>query len=320
MNNSLFSSRKARVVGPFIFLTLLLQIFAAGIFAQAADAPTVAENNPRNLAAARTAPPELPPTQESVRRDKMRAQLKIEGENRFRYAREMHADGYLVRSRQLLQDFLILFPKHDRRFSAFEMLARIEEQQDHPERAVSAYRRAYAAVPGEDRGLDAALRAGRILAGLGRLDEAKAIFLEIQARKPDSRMARLVEIEMRALGLPVIYEAVDTGVNTESGNNKTATGDDVRQNPTPVDGSGVDQGNSDRGLLDGTDGVPVDDRRSGDADTRTGVRGERTGDSRSNSTLPGDSGQNQMESGSADGSVKLSNEALQRMGEGVEQP
>ena len=108
-------------------------------------------------------------------------EVRQEGENRFRYARELHADGYLVRARQLLQDFLILFPDHVRRFQVLELLAEIEVEQDHPERAALAYRRAYASVPGEDRGLEAALKAGRILAGLGRFGEARALFREIQA-------------------------------------------------------------------------------------------------------------------------------------------
>ncbi|MEQ9363028.1 MAG: tetratricopeptide repeat protein [Leptospirales bacterium] len=316
-------SRQARARGLFVFIGLALLLVPLNVFAQAPDDSTAAAESLRGGdVAARTPPPKLPPTQESVRRQKMRAQLRIEGENKFRYAREMQADGYLVRSRQLLQDFLILFPEHDRRFAALEMLAQIAEDQDQPEQAVAAYRRAYAAVPGEDRGLTAALQAGRLLAGMGRTDEAKALFQEIQARKPDSKLARLVAIELQALGLPVLYDRFAPAVNNGDVNNSTDPDGEVRQNsgpgrsdPAPAEGDG----NSDRGLLDGTTGVPTDDGMSPDSTGQARRTETESGPSGSESAPATENGFDQAEQASG-GPATVSDEALMRMGEGVERP
>lgn len=304
-------AHRARQVGLLVFFSLSV-LLTGELHGQADDATALDQASPdagsagSDAIAVRTAPAELPPTQESIRRRKMSAQIKIEGENRFRYARELEADGYLTRARQLLEDFLVLYPEHDRRFAALEMLARIEEQQDRPERAVAAYRRAFQSVPGEDRGLEAALRAGRILAGLGRVQEARRLFQEIQSRKPDSRIARLVDIELQALGLPLIDDGGGRG--QPSGND-----------PAPDDEMGQSTGSSDvdsteaapnRGLLDGTDGVPTNGGRSGDAAVDAGKMSKSQQNSGAQTK-----NQSQMESSSRQPPA----EALQRMGEGVEQ-
>ncbi|MCR9144102.1 MAG: hypothetical protein NXI24_17775 [bacterium] len=340
--NPAIVSAKARIRGLFVFILLLAFIAPGAVLAQD-PAPDANDGDARNVAAVRTAPPELAPTQESIRRRMMRAQIKIEGENKFRYARELEADGYLVRSRQLLEDFLILFPGHDRRFAALQLLARIAEQQDQTERAVVAYRRAYAAVPGEDRGLESALQAGRLLAGLGRTDEARKLFLEIQGRKPDSKLARLVAIELQALGLPVVYDRLDGqgrgrgqgqgDANNGRGNYTTENAGDVRQNSGAAgrgEGSGTPDDNSGRGLLDGTVGVPTDDgtsTNSGGSSTGTATDGgTAVGDDglAPNSSAPRDDRSSRTESnsgnGAPDGAAGLADEALSRMGEGVERP
>ncbi len=325
---SRLSEMGARFRGLFLFIALLPMYLGLPALA-VAQTP---DENPAGAATAlRTPPPELPPTQASVIREKMRVQIRQEGENKFRYARELHADGYLVRARQLLEDFLILFPDHQRRFAALEILARIEEEQDQPARAASAYRRAYASVPGEDRGLESALRAARLLAGMGQTDEAKALLLEIRARKPDSRLARLVEVELQSLGLPLLYERGQSNPGDAGTNNTTENADGVRQNPSEMEpgesrdgGSGQstdrpnqnrrpvdDAGESSRGLLDGTDGVPTDDDRSTDL-------GRGNGQSRPNSA--GDASADGQLDGAASGNGGVSNEALLRMGEGVERP
>jgi tetratricopeptide (TPR) repeat protein len=271
------------------------------LVAQGADDPAVgpdALNQPSDSGAAgvavRQAPRELPPTQAEIQREKMRAQLRLDGENRFRYAREMFADGYLERARQLLEDFLILFPAHGRRFDALQILAQIESERDRPEGALAAYRRAYAETPGDDRGLEAALRAGRILAGLGRNAEARQLLQDVQRRKPDSRIARLAATELRALELPVGY-------------------DGLSDRPDSGETAGPDAGaNSDRGLLDGTDRVPTNGGKpaeSGVSPVESSDPGGESLDRASPAESPGVS----------DVPAGLSGDALERMGEGVEQ-
>lgn len=272
----------------------------------------------------RVAPAALPPTQRDVIREQRRAQIALDGENQFRYAREVQADGFQLRARQLLQNFLILFPDHPRRFAALELLAEIETELDRPEAAARAYRRAFAAVPREDRGLRAALAAGRLYAGLGQSDTAREIFEMIAARQPGSALAREVAIELQALGLPIRYDrsaisesaANSSETRSETGPGGTTPGVSLGRNNSDNSPNATESG-ADRGLLDANSQGDSDDGRqqnSGSVSTaENAAPGGSTGTPQSLSETD--------TTGGAEGSQGMrgsSDRALELMGEGVE--
>lgn len=217
------------VVAAF-FLSAVVWTMPLGAQDDAADA---AEDAPGEAVDAtdRVVPGgKLPPTQASVTAGKFRQEFQIDGENQFRYGRELHADGFRDRSARILNDFLVLFPRHPRRFEALRILAEIEVEQDRPVPAIDYYRRAFREAPGQDRGLEAYLQAARLLAGLGESTAARFIFEDIQRRKPDSRLARLAGNELRALGLRR-FDDIEPGAAQETegdGESDSMAADDDR--------------------------------------------------------------------------------------------
>ncbi len=251
----------------------------------------------------------LPPTQASVTAGKFREEFQIDGENRFRYGRELHADGFRDRSAQILRDFLVLFPRHPRRFEALRILAEIEVEKDRPVPAIDYYRRAFREVPGQDRGLEAYLQAGRLLAGLGETETAREVFEDIRRRKPDSRVARQAGNELQALGLRRFDNAAtDPAGDGTSGGDATSTGDDDR---TARPDSG-DAGPDASGVAD-TDGASTGEAGMLDgAGTAEQTKPEPSGNRQNQGDTTGSPGEEGP--GNRQGSESL----LDRVGEGVE--
>lgn len=169
------------------------------LFAQAA-APGAAEqpapaNETRDPAAGDQ-------TQAERRRGLVQAELARDGESRFRYARELFADGRYARARALLEDFLLLFPEHPRRIEALRIAAEIDARNGDVEAAVLRYTRAYREAPDGETGARAYLQAGRLLAASGEPERARRIFEEVKRRVPSSATARLADQELLALDLP----------------------------------------------------------------------------------------------------------------------
>lgn len=278
------------------------------------------------------------------------AEMRADAENKFRYARELHADGFRERALALYKQFVILYPRHTRYFDALKEIGTILDEMDRPEEAAQYYMRAFREAPNHEEGALAYLQAGRLLANIGRTTEARAIYAEIRRVHPGSRAARLADLEIRSLRRNVPAGDQEGALfpeygDTESGANTNS--DSIEESRSTNDGMNAD--GSDRGInsnstgdssrMDATDSG----QRAGNRDDRNNSTGNAVTDAaadegnnpgvrdRSNNSTRSagnnESNRDSSETGRSDMTERdtrahggLSDSALDRMGEGVEMP
>lgn len=262
-------------------------------------------------------------TQAERRRGLVQAELARDGESRFRYARELFADGRYARARDLLEDFLLLFPEHPRRIEALRIAAEIDARNGDVEAAVARFTRAYREAPDGEIGARAYLQAGRLLAASGEPERARPIFEEVKRRVPSSATARLADQELLALELPrpravgpsderpLLQDGGDATADLTRNADINTNADSAQDAPLPA--------TSDRGV--------VADRRpaaeAGSSPTASGAPTAGATASRPQSGRPAarDSRGEAAQSGQAPGAGRdARGDALDRMGEGVEEP
>ncbi len=186
-------ARATAVPAALLWVALLIGPASSAVRAQAAGQGP----GPQKPAVVKEVLPEE--TQEVRRLRPLPALIENQGRLHFRYARELLAAGRLSSALEQLDRFLLVYPAHPWRFFAHSDRGRALERLDRKEEAVRAYRAAYREAHNRERGALAFLRAGRLLAELGREAEAREVFVQIVRTRPASRAARLAEIELRAL-------------------------------------------------------------------------------------------------------------------------
>jgi TolA-binding protein len=289
---------------------LALAFFAPGlrVFAQSPADEAADPNAPRTPGGAPAAAqnPAGDETQAERRRGIVQTELARDGESRFRYARELYADARYARARDLLEDFLLLFPEHPRRIEALRITAEIDARNGNVEAAVRRFTRAYREAPDGETGARAYLQAGRLLAASGEPERARPIFEEVKRRVPSSATARLADQELLALDLPrartsaggeerpLLQEAAGAATNADPNANAGAT-------PTTPQPAAADR----RALAESGSSS------AGAAATRVQTASPPARDSRGEEAQAGPA----PESGR-----DARGDALDRMGEGVEAP
>ncbi len=243
-------------------------------------------------------------TQAERRRDIVQAELARDGESRFRYARELYADGRYARARDLLEDFLLLFPEHPRRIEALRITAEIDARNGDIEAAVVRFTRAYREARDGESGARAYLQAGRLLAASGEPERARPIFEEVKRRVPSSATARLADQELLALELPraaaqasderpLLNDAGDSAESADAAEKPAAESVGEAANGPPTTGATRPQPQTGR-------------RAAPDSRDARGTRGAREEPAQSGPIL--ETGRDAR------------GDALDRMGEGVEAP
>jgi tetratricopeptide (TPR) repeat protein len=111
----------------------------------------------------------------------------------FEQAVGAHRGGDLARAEQLYRQLLQIAPAS---YAGLHMLGVLRAQQGDPEEALALIGHALAQQPGA---ADALFNQGRVLKGMGRLDEALASYDRALAARPDYDTARIARAEARNL-------------------------------------------------------------------------------------------------------------------------
>ena len=169
--------------------------------------------NPVALGAQQEPAPEqprraLPATHEATRSATVAAQIDADLTRRFLYALEIHADGYVSRALAVLEDLLILAPRHELRFEMLREAARALETLGRQQEARDYYVQAFETAPGLPAAGESYLQAARLEARLGRQEQARVILDRIRHQYPDSTLARQADLELRALAFPPPTQSV----------------------------------------------------------------------------------------------------------------
>ncbi len=138
-------------------------------------------------------------TQESRRLHGQRQEFSRQAGIHFRYARELHADGYLLRSLSSYSDFIILYPEDPNAYEAHLETGKILRELGRLEEAASWFLKAHRQGHNQEKGDLAYLEAGRTMLESGELDRARSIFSELIRSRPATRVARLAEIELKSM-------------------------------------------------------------------------------------------------------------------------
>ena len=217
-----------------LILSIVLVVASWGLRAQ--DAPA----GGAGVAPKRVEKEVLPEEPHETKRIRpLPALIEQQGRLQFRYARELFAAGRLPQALEQLDRFLIVYPGHSWRFFGLSDRARALEGMGRTREAIAAHKAAYREAHNRERGVLAYLRAGRLLAELGREADARDIFLEITRSRPASRAARLAEIELRALRF---LDGTQPGAEPERGSRTPVapSGEKGKEGP-PVRGGEPDE-------------------------------------------------------------------------------
>ncbi|MCB1326044.1 MAG: hypothetical protein H7A21_17675 [Spirochaetales bacterium] len=184
--------------GLSILLGLSLVVSAPALSAQESPAPEQAR--PRRT---------LPATHEATRSAMAATEIDADLSRRFLYAREIYADGYVSRALAVLEDLLILAPRHELRFEMLREAARALETLGRQEEARDYYVQAFETAPGLPAAGESYLQAARLEARLGRQEQARMILDRIRRQYPDSTLSRQADLELRALAFPPPADSAD---------------------------------------------------------------------------------------------------------------
>jgi tetratricopeptide (TPR) repeat protein len=135
-------------------------------------------------------------TQEEKLLDLYRREREKGTEGLYRYANELRASGLLLRSLDLYENFLVLYPDHPRAFDATIDIAETYRKLNRFREAGRIFEKAYAIYPEQERGLIAYLNAARIYSDLGEREKAERILNDIIARRPFSPVSRMARADL----------------------------------------------------------------------------------------------------------------------------
>ena len=172
-----------------------------------------------------SAPLERHVPQEDKRRLVFAKERAGEAENIYRYAVELHSEGYKERALELLRDFRIRFPGHERTF-----FVRMEEGDILREKgeildAVNMDLETCRMYPREERAGRVCLRAGKLLRRSGDVDRARSVFKEVADSFPASGVARMASVE-----LSLMSESQNTPDQPEPAVNEQRNNDEMPTN------------------------------------------------------------------------------------------
>ncbi|MCE9597684.1 MAG: hypothetical protein K8S54_06925 [Spirochaetia bacterium] len=187
-----------------------------------------------------SSPLERPVTQEAKRRAALAKERSKEAESAYRYAVQIHGDGYNERSLELLRDFLIRFPGHERTYFVRMEQADILREMGDTLEAANLDLETCRIFQNQERGGNLCLRAARLLKRSGDHDRAVAVLKETIRRYPATSLARVADVELN-----LISEAkpAPAHVSDDSKEAETPKSEDkVREEALPLDempGAGV---------------------------------------------------------------------------------
>ena len=254
-------------VGVLVFFSVFL---SSGAALQAQNTPN--NNAGKKLDNFRPAPPGE--AHEKIRLRKFRKHKENQGKILYRYAREVHAGGNFPRALRAFQEFIILYPEHIWAFDALQETAEILQKMERPGEAADYFIRAYRRAHNERRGGMAYLKAGRILAEMGRTRRARRIFQELQGWKRFSDISRLAQIELNSIRF------LDGNPSTEDSGRLLKNQREQEDTKSGPDGKRVDNPNKKtesktekKDSTDSTDKTNLKD--SGAPTSESDVRGDR---------------------------------------------
>ncbi len=134
--------------------------------------------------------------QEERRRAVFAKERASEAENAYRYAVELHGEGYRAGALEALRDFQIRFPGHERTFFVRMEEGDILREMGEILDAVNLDLETCRMYPREERAGRICLRAAKLLRRSGDTDRARAVFKEVTENFPASGIARQASAEL----------------------------------------------------------------------------------------------------------------------------
>ena len=138
---------------------------------------------------------------EQQRQRKLNEQLKIDGDNRFRYAKMLFLEGRYERAQELWEYFVALYLGHPKDVEAMRYLAIIAEKQQRFAYALAGYMAAYQQDPEHRQGVYAFLQAGRLSEQLGDITEGNRIFQVIIKENKFADITQMARLELKRLAV-----------------------------------------------------------------------------------------------------------------------
>ncbi|MBL8022544.1 MAG: hypothetical protein JNM27_22895 [Leptospirales bacterium] len=191
-----------------ILLILPVPAFAQTADQMAPDASNLAQANTQNPTQNTTPAPaestlpmplDRPVTQEAKRRAAIAKERDKEAESAYRYAVQIHGDGYNERSLELLRDFLVRFPGHERTYFVRMEQADILREMGETLEAANLDLETCRLFQNQERGGNLCLRAARLLKRSGDHDRAVAVLKETIRRYPATSLARVADVELNLI-------------------------------------------------------------------------------------------------------------------------
>lgn len=142
------------------------------------------------------------------RAEQIQQVIKEQGRIALQYARELNKLGYPLKSLQIFNDFLTLYPNHEWTLDALIQTADILKALDRPQEAVGYYIQAFQHAMDSERAGRAYLSAGRILLLEGEFGRARKIFTELELQK--SPISGEAALELSSLRLMAEKTVVST--------------------------------------------------------------------------------------------------------------
>lgn len=181
-------------------------------------------------------PVEFPKVQADIVRDLNNKEQVSEARRRIIYIRELVADGHNQRALQSLEDFTIIYPVHKHLHNIYQLSGQAHESLGSSMLAVAAYKKAFYHARDEARGLNAYLRAGKILAEIGHSSKAAEIFRHISSLRPSSAYSKQAEYELNSMD---DNHQIESNVRTEKKTDpvndpQSSKNDTVRNDEKPL--------------------------------------------------------------------------------------
>ncbi|TGL34669.1 hypothetical protein EHQ52_09220 [Leptospira koniambonensis] len=119
----------------------------------------------------------------------------------FRIAEEAYKDRRFYKAAESLRNFLVLYPGNSKKNRVLGLLKDCFLKLDRPEKALEVSLDLYKMEPTGESGLESYLEAGRLLAKMGEIDQAKQIFSSICRQSYSRAMAEKAALEFSGIDL-----------------------------------------------------------------------------------------------------------------------
>ncbi|WP_246050648.1 tetratricopeptide repeat protein [Leptospira langatensis] len=119
----------------------------------------------------------------------------------FRVAEEAYKDRRFFQSIESLRNFLVLYPGNSKKTRVLSLLRDCFLKLDRPEKALEVSLDLYKMEPTGESGLESYLEAGRLLARMGEIDQAKQIFSSICRQSYSRAVAEKAALEFSGIDL-----------------------------------------------------------------------------------------------------------------------